>query len=413
MTYALCPVVNGNQYFLSAGVPLSGGLVYAYQAGTTTLANTYTDSSGRVGNTNPMVLNSSGRPVTPIWIPTGSQFDFRVVTPAGVLIEEYLQVDGLPTTREPRGLSPVYENGTAFYNNNGDALSAGLLYTYLADSNSQLAATWNDLAGTEINPNPIVLSSSGTLDRDLYLSSSTKYNFVLCEPNGTPIQTVNGVSPTAVPDPYFANVQLLAHFDPATGLVDNSSSPKTLVTAAGANISTAQWVFGGGSARSTTAQNSRIAVANPGCRLTGDFTVEFRLRMLSVAAGQYFFTSNWQPVGPWIWFYTSATGKLRVYVFGSELPQASNTIFADTWYAIALTRSGLTRRLFVDGVLVAQNDAATAANQTIDTGWCIGGAPPQIASGSGNCFIDEVRITNGIARYTSNYTVAQEPFPNQ
>tara|TARA_R110000868_G_scaffold322714_1_gene583668 strand:+ start:1142 stop:3052 length:1911 start_codon:yes stop_codon:yes gene_type:complete len=48
------------QFFDSNGVPLSGGKVYTYAAGTTTPLTTYTSSAGNIANTNPIILDSRG-----------------------------------------------------------------------------------------------------------------------------------------------------------------------------------------------------------------------------------------------------------------------------------------------------------------------------------------------------------------
>ena len=48
-------------HFDNAGLPLAGGLVYAYLAGTSTPTPTYQDSDLLVPNTNPVVLNAAGR----------------------------------------------------------------------------------------------------------------------------------------------------------------------------------------------------------------------------------------------------------------------------------------------------------------------------------------------------------------
>ena len=48
------------QYFSNAGIPLVGGKVYTYVAGTTTPLATYTDSGGGTPNTNPVILDSRG-----------------------------------------------------------------------------------------------------------------------------------------------------------------------------------------------------------------------------------------------------------------------------------------------------------------------------------------------------------------
>jgi hypothetical protein len=69
---ALAPP-NHPQFFNSSGLPLSGGFIYTYLAGTTTLSNTYADSTGTVQNTDPILLDASGAPSngtsqTGIWL---------------------------------------------------------------------------------------------------------------------------------------------------------------------------------------------------------------------------------------------------------------------------------------------------------------------------------------------------------
>lgn len=49
------------QFFTNNGVPLSGGKLYSYAAGTTTPAVTYTTPSANTARTNPIVLDSGGR----------------------------------------------------------------------------------------------------------------------------------------------------------------------------------------------------------------------------------------------------------------------------------------------------------------------------------------------------------------
>ena len=51
----------GAQFFDNNGVPLSGGKIYTYEAGTTTPLATYTSSAGNTAHTNPIVLDAAGR----------------------------------------------------------------------------------------------------------------------------------------------------------------------------------------------------------------------------------------------------------------------------------------------------------------------------------------------------------------
>ena len=53
---------NFDQQFLdNDGVPLAGGFIYTYAAGTTTPLAAYTDSTGVTPQTNPIVLDGNGR----------------------------------------------------------------------------------------------------------------------------------------------------------------------------------------------------------------------------------------------------------------------------------------------------------------------------------------------------------------
>lgn len=77
----------GWQFFDNDGVPLAGGLIYVYDAGTTTPAATYTDSSAVTNNTNPIVLDSAGRTPAQIWLTAGSSYKFILKTSDGVTIK--------------------------------------------------------------------------------------------------------------------------------------------------------------------------------------------------------------------------------------------------------------------------------------------------------------------------------------
>jgi len=85
----------GAQFFNDSGVPLSGGLLYSYAAGTTTPATTWTTNSGTVANTNPIVLDSAGRTPNEIWITSGADYKFILKTSTGVTVGTYDDVPSL------------------------------------------------------------------------------------------------------------------------------------------------------------------------------------------------------------------------------------------------------------------------------------------------------------------------------
>jgi len=85
------------QFFDLNGAPLSGGLLYTYAAGTTTPLASYTDSTGLIANTNPIVLDSRGE--ANVWLGTAS-YKLALYTSAGVLIwtVDNIRVIGLGVT---------------------------------------------------------------------------------------------------------------------------------------------------------------------------------------------------------------------------------------------------------------------------------------------------------------------------
>lgn len=95
MAVTLSPLAGaGWQFFDNNGVPLAGGLLYSYYAGTSTFAPTYTSYLGNVQNANPIVLDSSGRVTSEIWLTYAVGYKFVLKTAAGVQIWSY---DNIPT----------------------------------------------------------------------------------------------------------------------------------------------------------------------------------------------------------------------------------------------------------------------------------------------------------------------------
>ncbi len=68
---------KGYQFFDGNGSPLALGNLFYYVAGTTTLQDTYSDSAGTIANTNPIVLDGSGRLDVDVYL--GSTSDYKEV----------------------------------------------------------------------------------------------------------------------------------------------------------------------------------------------------------------------------------------------------------------------------------------------------------------------------------------------
>lgn len=86
----------GAQFFDNNGVPLAGGLVYTYTAGTTTPQAAYTTSAGSIAHSNPIVLDSAGRVSSggEIWLTDAVAYKFVLKTATSTTIGTYDNITG-------------------------------------------------------------------------------------------------------------------------------------------------------------------------------------------------------------------------------------------------------------------------------------------------------------------------------
>lgn len=85
----------GWQFFDDNGVPLAGGKIYTYAAGTTTPLATYTARDGLTPNTNPIILDAAGRTPQQIWATDGLLYKYVVMTSTNVLIRTWDNIGGV------------------------------------------------------------------------------------------------------------------------------------------------------------------------------------------------------------------------------------------------------------------------------------------------------------------------------
>lgn len=94
-TVCLSPITNGYQFLSAAGVPLSGGLLSTYAAGTSTPKLTYTTSAGNVANPLTITLNADGRLPDEVWLISGSSYKFILTDALGNPIDTYDNIGGI------------------------------------------------------------------------------------------------------------------------------------------------------------------------------------------------------------------------------------------------------------------------------------------------------------------------------
>ena len=103
MAVNLSPIGNGFQFFTTTGIPLAGGKIYTYQAGSSTPLATYTDNTGTTANANPIVLGTDGRPATEIWLTYGYNYKFVLKDANDTTIQTYDNLYGIIGTQPATG----------------------------------------------------------------------------------------------------------------------------------------------------------------------------------------------------------------------------------------------------------------------------------------------------------------------
>lgn len=159
----------GAQFFDNSGVPLSGGLIYTYAAGTTSPLATYTSSSGVTPHANPIVLDAAGR-VNEIWLDSASTYKFVLKTSTGITIATYDNVYGSDST-----FSQVI-NGSLTINGgpltvNGDAYVSGRL-----GIGTTTPAVKLDIVGTDAIRAPVGTTAERPAGVTGYLRFNTTQN---------------------------------------------------------------------------------------------------------------------------------------------------------------------------------------------------------------------------------------------
>jgi len=127
------------------GLPLAGGLVNWYLAGTTTPVIVYSESSGSIANTNPVVLNTRGEPSNPIWLQAGSVYKAVLNDSLGNLIRTVDNISGVNDTSVPIISEWVLYSGAATYIS-GSSFSVAGDTTATFDTNRRVKAT---VSGTD------------------------------------------------------------------------------------------------------------------------------------------------------------------------------------------------------------------------------------------------------------------------
>lgn len=226
--------------------------------------------------------------------------------------------------------------------------------------------------------------------------------------------------PVPPTDPYFSSVVLLAHMDGAdasTVFTDSSPLANAIAAVNTAALSTTNPKFGTACCL-LNGSTSRLSVSDsPAFDFgSGDFTIEGWARpegTPSVAYGLMNKRASSAVYSPFnAEITTSRRMRAQVSTTGSSWVTINSSVVLalNTYAHWAITRSGSTLRLFVDGVL----DGAVSVSGALMTNSAALSIGATAANGDYGWLgrLDETRITKGVARYTESFTPPTAPFPN-
>lgn len=232
-------------------------------------------------------------------------------------------------------------------------------------------------------------------------------------------------------DPYFSSVSLLLHGNGPNGsttIYDSSSTHKTGTRFGDLQISTAQSKFTDSSIACDGTGDAYLYAFSTDHYLNGDFTIEAWVyptistgfhEILCHGGGSGIAWASFELVLNGLVANFAGSSANTGYDIGSESTSTGQigTLTVNAWNHLAVTRSGNVYRGFLNGVQgYTQTLALTPYNPT-PRGVCIAanfattwgtGTPTVPFQG----YLQEVRITKGVARYTSNFTPSSAPFPN-
>jgi hypothetical protein len=232
-----------------------------------------------------------------------------------------------------------------------------------------------------------------------------------------------GGAPT---DPYWANVSYLLVGNGTNGtttnIKDSSSNNLATTVVGGAVISTAQNKYGSGSLYVGGSSGDYVTFASSaGLSLTGDFTIEFWANPASLTNATYPIVlgsgaTSWGGGCVGINFHGSAgtQGKLVMFTYetsGTPIVGSTTLAVVGNWYYYAITRSGSTVKLYVNGSLESTGTATqTFAFNTTKTFIGANGWDP-LSTSQFKGYIYDLRVTKGVARTITSSPSG--PFPTQ
>jgi hypothetical protein len=221
---------------------------------------------------------------------------------------------------------------------------------------------------------------------------------------GTAVYSGATITVPTAPLTAITNTSLLLNFTNA-GIYD-ATSKNDLETVGNAQISTTQSKFGGSSMYFDGTGDYLYGPSNNLVNFgTGAFTIEGWVYALATPSDAGFFTNGGAATGSLGFYFL--TGYLRFDIYGGGGFAATTLLPLNQWVHIACVRSGNTVTLYQNGTSVGSSTITDNNTSSL----CYVGTKGWDLTKVFNGYMQDVRITKGYARYTSNFTAPTAALP--
>jgi hypothetical protein len=294
------------------------------------------------------------------------------------------------------------------------APAAGAWHHIAVGYNGTTTRVWLNGASVGTSTAAYTLPTTRNLTRVGYAVSNstyfTGYISSLRVVKGTDVYGVGNTSITVPTAPLTAitNTSLLLNFTNA-GVLD-ATAKNDLETVGNAQISTAQSKWGGASIAFDGAGDWLLGPDNTNLQLgSGDFTIEGWVYLNATGVAYGLASKGAASTG---WSVNVTSGNKLQFSYTATALTGATSLASGTWYHFAVVRNGSgtgNLRVYLNGTADATSAGAVTDNFN-QTNVLYTGAD-RVGGSALNGYIDDIRITKGVARYTANFTAPTAAFP--
>jgi hypothetical protein len=196
-----------------------------------------------------------------------------------------------------------------------------------------------------------------------------------------------------------------------TGGITSITSAKQITSNGTPKISTAQFKFSTSSMllNPTDGTTDYVSIASTSefSFGTSNYTIDFWIYRNRTGTTEFLYdmrTSGTQ-ISPTI--YINSSNYINYFVNGADRITGITTVNASSWYHVAVSRQGTSTRLFVNGTL---QGTYTDSNNYAERPVVVGARYDGVFGFYG--YVDELRVSKGVSRFTSAFDVDQVTFTN-